>query len=288
MRPHEHTHASVRAERLELMRATRANLSPIFGALRRPGRHGRARPAGAGSGRATRDAGDRRRRHRAPLLAGHRRRRRSRAVQDAMADREILIADGHHRYETALAYRDERRARRGRPGGRPAVRLHPDVPRATCSDEGLAIYPTHRVVMSQRDVDRRLPAGVQQSASCRRDAGGGGRGGAERGARSDTIAFAVWRGTEQPALLAELQRHAAAMLMAMPGVPGARCARSTPPCCEALVLSPLLGLDGEQFLTTDGVRYVRGLDACDGAGRLRRGRRGVPAARPDASSRCRR
>ena len=34
-----------------------------------------------------------------------------------MADREILIADGHHRYETALAYRDERRAADGDPAG---------------------------------------------------------------------------------------------------------------------------------------------------------------------------
>ena len=42
------------------------------------------------------------------------------AVHDALADAELLIADGHHRYETALRYRDERRAAEGdREGDRP-------------------------------------------------------------------------------------------------------------------------------------------------------------------------
>src|SRR5947208_2522636 len=35
------------------------------------------------------------------------------AVQEAMGERSIVIADGHHRYETALAYRDEIRGREG-------------------------------------------------------------------------------------------------------------------------------------------------------------------------------
>jgi uncharacterized protein (DUF1015 family) len=52
-------------------------------------------------------------------------------------------------------------------------------------------------------------------------------------------------------------------MMAMPGTPKAL--RSIDAAVlEALVLSPLLGLDGEQFLTTDQIRYVRGLDAATG------------------------
>jgi uncharacterized protein (DUF1015 family) len=48
-------------------------------------------------------------------------------------------------------------------------------------------------------------------------------------------------------------------MLGMPGVPAA--VRSIDAAVlQALVLSPLLGLDGEQFLTTDGVRYLRGLD----------------------------
>ena len=65
---------------------------------------------------------------RPPLLAGHRR-GGDRVGHEAMADREIIIADGHHRYETALAYRDERRVARRRPRRRPALRLHPHASR---------------------------------------------------------------------------------------------------------------------------------------------------------------
>ena len=36
------------------------------------------------------------------------------AIRSEMADKKLVIADGHHRYETAMAYRDERRAKAGR------------------------------------------------------------------------------------------------------------------------------------------------------------------------------
>src|SRR5207248_4948008 len=73
------------------------------------------------------------------------------AVRDAFADREILIADGHHRYETALAFRDEQRAGEGgddldHPYDFVLMYL------ANLHGEGLAIYPTHRVVIGRRDV----------------------------------------------------------------------------------------------------------------------------------------
>ena len=62
------------------------------------------------------------------------------AVQAALADREILIADGHHRYETALGYRDEQRERDGDPAGdRPYDFVLMYL--ANLHGEGLAIYP---------------------------------------------------------------------------------------------------------------------------------------------------
>jgi uncharacterized protein (DUF1015 family) len=72
------------------------------------------------------------------------------AIQEAMADQKLVIADGHHRYETALTYRNERRAQAGH--------VKPDAPyeRAmmtfvnTCS-EGLTILPTHRVAGNLQD-----------------------------------------------------------------------------------------------------------------------------------------
>ena len=67
------------------------------------------------------------------------------AIRSEMADKKLVIADGHHRYETALAYRDECRARAGR--------VDPNAPYEkvmmtlfNTAGEGLTILPTHRVV----------------------------------------------------------------------------------------------------------------------------------------------
>ena len=67
------------------------------------------------------------------------------SIRREMADKKLVIADGHHRYETALAYRDECRARAGR--------IDPMAPYEkvmmtlfNTAGKGLTILPTHRVV----------------------------------------------------------------------------------------------------------------------------------------------
>jgi uncharacterized protein (DUF1015 family) len=80
---------------------------------------------------------------------------RTAAIQRAMQDQKLVIADGHHRYETALNYRHERRLTAGG--------VHPSAPYAAapydfammtfvnaCS-EGLTILPTHRVAAHLHD-----------------------------------------------------------------------------------------------------------------------------------------
>jgi uncharacterized protein (DUF1015 family) len=71
-------------------------------------------------------------------------------IQREMGDKKIVIADGHHRYETALAYRDERRVRAGR--------MDPNAPYEkvmmtlfNTAGKGLTILPTHRVVANVPD-----------------------------------------------------------------------------------------------------------------------------------------
>src|SRR5712672_4314181 len=72
------------------------------------------------------------------------------AIQNAMADQKLVIADGHHRYETALNYRNERRSQT----------IHPDrdapyefamMTLINTRSEGLTILPTHRVAAHLHD-----------------------------------------------------------------------------------------------------------------------------------------
>ena len=68
-----------------------------------------------------------------------------RVAIDVVGSRPLTIIDGHHRYETALAYRDERRAADGDPAELRAYDFAP-VYLANRHDPGLVLFPTHRVV----------------------------------------------------------------------------------------------------------------------------------------------
>lgn len=66
-------------------------------------------------------------------------------IRREMADKKLVIADGHHRYETALAYRDERRAHAGRVNANaPYEKVMMTL--FNTAGEGLTILPTHRIV----------------------------------------------------------------------------------------------------------------------------------------------
>jgi uncharacterized protein (DUF1015 family) len=72
------------------------------------------------------------------------------AIQQAMADQKLVIADGHHRYETALNYRNERRS--ATPGSDPAAPYERAMMTfINARSEGLTILPTHRVVANLAD-----------------------------------------------------------------------------------------------------------------------------------------
>jgi uncharacterized protein (DUF1015 family) len=137
IRPHERTHPGPKEDRLRLTRATRANLSPIFSLFSDPGHvawqalqpHVREqRPFGE----ATDADGTVHRLWRVtePQAIA--------TVLAAVAPAELLIADGHHRYETARVYADE-------VGGEGPHRyvLMCLVP---LEDPGLTVFPTHRLL----------------------------------------------------------------------------------------------------------------------------------------------
>jgi uncharacterized protein (DUF1015 family) len=144
IRPHERTHPGPKEDRLRLTRATRANLSPIFSLYSDPElRAWRAlEPATHGDpfGEVTDADGTHNRLWRIgdPGAIA--------AVQDAISDAELLIADGHHRYETARVYADE-------VGGEGEHR-YVLMCLVALQDEGLTVFPTHRLVEGLKDTDK--------------------------------------------------------------------------------------------------------------------------------------
>jgi uncharacterized protein (DUF1015 family) len=148
--PHEETMAGPKADRLKLYHATGMNVSPIFSMF--PDRDGRVQDLLEDVGRG-----------RTPLEAVD----QSGVVSSMwpLADQElvsrlrgwmsqqpIFIADGHHRYETAVRYLEDRRAA--------GVVRDDDAPENFClmmfvamSDPGLVILPTHRLVSGLAGLD---------------------------------------------------------------------------------------------------------------------------------------
>ncbi len=117
--PHERTHASVKETRLQILRATRTQLEPIFLLYDAEPRLGRP------DGEPAMDVGD-----------GSQRTRLWRLDElELELDVPLLIADGHHRYETALAFRAEEPA---------AARTFAVL--VCARSPGLEIFPTHRIV----------------------------------------------------------------------------------------------------------------------------------------------
>ncbi len=142
--PHEKTQNKPKADRLALMEHCRANFSQIYalyedkeGAMNAA--FSRVFSAAAPDADVTDDEGIRRRLWRTddPGILS--------TVKNFMQSKKIYIADGHHRYETALAYRDRQRSENPRGGGRAAYEFTMMYLTAL-EDEGVVILPTHRVV----------------------------------------------------------------------------------------------------------------------------------------------
>jgi uncharacterized protein (DUF1015 family) len=136
VRPHERTHPGPKEDRLRLTRATRADISPIFSLYSDP-----AHAAWSALepftqqppwGEVTDRDGTM---HRLWRIADA---TAIEQVRAATRDAELLIADGHHRYETMLAYADEV----GGEGDHRYILMC----LVAMEDPGLTVFPTHRLV----------------------------------------------------------------------------------------------------------------------------------------------
>jgi uncharacterized protein (DUF1015 family) len=149
---HEQTLAKPKADRLDLLRATRAHFGQIFMLYEDSGEIDAALSAGTQSVPVSSPVIELTDEYQVvnrvwqvsdPTLIA--------SVQKLMQDKKLIIADGHHRYETALAYRDERRA--ASRSTESAASAAPDAPYeflmmtfVNLNSPGLVVLPTHRVV----------------------------------------------------------------------------------------------------------------------------------------------
>ncbi|MGH9555498.1 MAG: DUF1015 domain-containing protein [Terriglobales bacterium] len=143
---HEQTHSGPKADRLNLLRATQAHFGQLFLLYSDPEHalESRLKPAGEPDTQMLDEFGVCHRLWKISDPGAIEFARRS------LADKKLLIADGHHRYETALAYRNQRRAEsNGLPPDAPSEMVMMTL--VNMDTEDLVILPTHRVLSGLQD-----------------------------------------------------------------------------------------------------------------------------------------
>jgi uncharacterized protein (DUF1015 family) len=145
IRPHERTQPGPKEDRLRLTRATRHNLSPIFALSAGDAwRHVEGATRAEPWGKATDADGTVNRIWRVGDAELHRQ------VTAELAESELLIADGHHRYETALTYAEE--------VGGDGPHRYTLMSLTSLDDPGLTVFGTHRLLGGLADDSARQEA----------------------------------------------------------------------------------------------------------------------------------
>jgi uncharacterized protein (DUF1015 family) len=250
IRPHERTHPGPKEDRLRLTRATAANLSPIFSLYDDPQQaawgalapHLEGRPWGA----VTDEDGTVHRLWRVDDPAA------LDAVRATLADAELLIADGHHRYETARVHHAE--------GGAGHVLMC----LVSLQDAGLTVFPTHRLLVGLDDERRgELDAALERDWVSEDIAPEGLE---PMGDGPVRIGYLDAREPDRPRMLTLRDQSTADA--ALPGKPGAYRALDTA-VLEALVLQGALGMSEDDISHLQGLDYAR--DTAQARERVRAG-----------------
>ena len=142
--PHEHTLAKPKSDRLKLMEACATNISPIMSLYDDPQGRIRKLLSSYAANAEIQITDEAREEHHLQAITDE---QSIALIQDFFSERRLYIADGHHRYETALNYREEVLAMR--------KHLHSDdavnfvlMALIDLDDPGLLVLPTHRLVSS--------------------------------------------------------------------------------------------------------------------------------------------
>lgn len=266
---HEQTLSKPKSDRLNLLKATKAHFGQIFMLY--------SDPAGSveqilydGNGTADAEVTD-------EYGVVHRLWRISdpavvKLLTAAMADKKLIIADGHHRYETALAYSKEHAAAAPFRGESSVNQLpHPPFPEAAMmmtfvnmDSDGLVILPTHRVVhgLAGFDGDKFAKAAAEFFT-------------VESLPATDSEAYLDRLKQEEGVAFVAVTRQGAFLLRSRPEA--AEKALNSLPARQrqldlshlhSIVLDRLLGLDAEKVREQTNLRYLR--DAGEAADQVRR------------------
>jgi uncharacterized protein (DUF1015 family) len=226
IRPHERTHPGPKEDRLRLTRATRANLSPIFSLYDDPSNAAWNAVAPFTDdtpwGTVTDEDGTVHRLWRiddADAIAG---------FKDALSGTELLIADGHHRYETARVYQQEQ----------PSAD-HVLMCLVALQDSGLTVFPTHRLAIG-------LSAGQKAALDTALDRDWTTE-------PTDTLSIGVYRDGQDETLYL---RNWAIADAALDGKPEPY-RRLDTAVLEALLLKGALGMTEDDISHLDGLNYAR-------------------------------
>jgi hypothetical protein len=242
--PHERTHAGPKEDRLRLTRATAANLSPIFALFGDPDGNAQAALETVWNlppfGESTGDEGTLTRIWRVddPAIVA--------SVCETASQSELLIADGHHRYETARVFSEEE----GAPAGAASLLAY----LVASEDPGLVVFPTHRLAsgLSAEDwtaLDEAIAANFDVvSADSPTEPSG----------TSDLVQIGLLDGRDGSSKLLTLKDRGLAE-SALPGKSDAFRDLDTG-VLESILLRGPLGLTEDRIDHLDGFAYARDLD----------------------------
>jgi uncharacterized protein (DUF1015 family) len=196
-----------------------------------------------------------------------------RLLSTAMADKKLIIADGHHRYETALNYsREHAPAQPQSLTESRSMQWQPPYPESAVmmtfvnmDSDGLIILPTHRVVHSLAGFDpAAFAAAAKQFFTV------------ETLQESDASTYMATLGSQQGTAFVAVTRAGAMLLRSRPG-PIAAALADLPERqrqldlshLHSIILDRLLGLDAEKVREQTNLRYLR--DAAEAVDQVRRG-----------------
>jgi uncharacterized protein (DUF1015 family) len=240
IRPHERTQPGPKEDRLRLTRATRHNMSPIF-ALH-PGSAWRHLETAAGEapwGEVTDGDGTTHRIWRVGDPSAHE------AIAAELEPGELLIADGHHRYETALAY--QREIGEGGPADYVLMAL------VSLEDPGLTVFATHRLL---KELGPEQQEAIRDAARAHFDLEEVSEGELVAGADDPPVSFGYMDAHHRKAWRLRLNEAGAAALDEVLAGRSDAYRRLDSAALEELFLKRAVGLSPEDIAAKKGLGYT--------------------------------